>query len=123
VFDAGPWREPPPPLGYIVAVDRDDAPTLRFVRAGTELVERLGRHLEGALIEAGDKDLLGDIPRALRRRLDGSPGYDYARFALGDGEISTVERLLLPLVDETGCVRHIFGLVAVNGRASPGLPG
>jgi PAS domain S-box-containing protein len=123
VFDAGPWREPPPPLGYIVAVDRDDTPTLRFVRAGTELVARLGRDLEGALIEAGDKDLLGDIPRALRRRLDGSPGYDYARFALGDGEISTVERLLLPLVDETGRVGHIFGLVAVNGRASPGLAG
>jgi PAS domain S-box-containing protein len=118
VFDPGPWREEPPPLGYVVAIGQEETPTLRFARAGFEISARLGRELHDTEIGPQDEDMFGDIPRALRRRLDGSPGYDYARFALGDGEISTVERLLLPLSDETGRVGHIFGLVAFNERAS-----
>ena len=118
VFDPGPWRQAPPPLGYIVAIGEGDPPKLRFARAGADLSARLGRDLNDAPIEAGDEDLLGDIPRALRRRLDGSPGYDYARFALGDGQISTVERLLLPLADHRGLVGHIFGLVAFSETSS-----
>ena len=118
VFDLGPWRQEPPPLGYIVAVGEGDPPKLRFARAGSELSARLGRDLHDSEIVTGDEDMLGDIPRALRRRLDGSPGYDYARFALGDGKISTVERLLLPLADSAGRVGHIFGIVAFNELAS-----
>lgn len=122
VFDAGPWREEPPPLGYVVAVGKEDPPKLRFARSGAGISARLGRELRDAEIQPDDEDMLGDIPRALRRRLDGSPGYDYARFALGDGAISTVERLLLPLADATGRVGHIFALVAFNDQASPREP-
>jgi CheY-like chemotaxis protein len=121
VCDPGPWREAPPPLGYVVAVGQGETPTLRFARAGVEFSARVGRDLQGAEILESDEDMFGDIPRAVRRRLDGTPGYDYARFALGDGEISTVERLLLPLSDETGRVGHVFVLVAFNERASPGV--
>ena len=119
VFDPGPWRETPP-LGYIVAVGDGRPPKLRFVRVGAELSGLLGRDLHDTEIRPDEEDMLGDIPRALRRRLDGSPGYDYARFALGDGSISTVERLLLPLADSAGRVGHIFGLVAFNEQVSRG---
>jgi PAS domain S-box-containing protein len=120
VFDAGPWREEASPLGYIVAVEWGAQPKLRFIRAGAALSARLGRELEGTELTPGDEETLGDIPQALRCRLDGSPGYEYARFALGDGAISTVERLLLPLSDTGGRIGHIFGLVAFHEQTSRG---
>jgi signal transduction histidine kinase/CheY-like chemotaxis protein len=110
--DAGPWREPPPPFGYLAEIGAGPQAELRFVRAGDELCARLGRDLAGAAITAGDEAVLGSVARAWRRRLDGSPGYDYARFSLGEGEIVIVERLLLPLADRDGRVGHMFGLVA-----------
>lgn len=118
--DDGPWREAPPPLGYVVAVvGAGDDPELRFERVGSELSARLGRPLVGATLAPGDEQVLGDVARALHRRLDGSPGYRYTRFALGDGKVSLVERLLLPLGDADGRVGRLFGLVAFNEAAAP----
>ena len=101
-----------PPLGYLAAVGAGIDPELRFVRVGEELSMRLGRPLIDATLDAGDEQILGSVIRTLRRRLDGAPGYDYIRFALGDGKISTMERLVLPLGDAEGRVSHLFGLVA-----------
>ena len=114
VTDSGPWAEEPPPLGYVVAVGPGVDPELRFVRVGAQLGVRLGRPLLGTALAAGDEQTLGNVARALRRRLDGTPGYDYARFALGAGKITVVERLLLPLGDAEGRVGHLFGLVAFS---------
>ena len=122
VFDPGPWREEPSPLSYVVAVGTEAPPSLRFARMGAELAARMGADMRDRDIGPGQEDMLGDIPRALRRRLDGSPGYDYARFALGDGKISTIERLLLPLTDVSGRVGHIFGLVAFREQKSLETP-
>ncbi len=113
-LDPGPWCEDPPRLGYLIAVGAGVDPELKFVRAGSELSSRLGRPLVGATLAPGDEQVLGNVARALRRRLNGTPGYDYARFALGDGKISVVERLLLPLADADGRVGYLFGLVAFN---------
>ena len=118
--DEGPWREAPPPLSYVVAVVGTGVdPELRFERVGAELSARLGRPLVGSTLGPGDEQVLGDVARALRRRLDGTPGYRYTRFALGDGKVSLVERLLLPLGDADGRVGRLFGLVAFNEAAAP----
>jgi PAS domain S-box-containing protein len=114
VTDTGPWSEATPPLGYVVAVGPGADPELRFAVVGDELSARLGRPLLGAVLAPGDEQTLGNVARALRRRLNGTPGYDYARFALGPGKVSLVERLLLPLADEEGRVGHLFGLVAFS---------
>jgi PAS domain S-box-containing protein len=113
-LDVGPWCDEPPRLGYLIAVGAGVDPELKFVRAGSELSARLGRPLVGATLAPGDEQVLGSVARALRRRLNGTPGYDYARFALGEGKISVVERLLLPLADADGRVGYLFGLVAFN---------
>ena len=115
----GPWRDAPPPLGYVVAVGAGVDPELRFERVGPELSARLGRPLVGSTLGPGDEQMLGDVARALRRRLDGTPGYRYTRFTLGDGKVSLVERLLLPLGDADGRVGHLFGLVAFNEARAP----
>jgi len=117
--DEGPWREAPPPLSYVVAVGAGVDPELRFEQVGAELSARLGRPLVGTALGPGDEQVLGDIAHALRRRLDGTPGYRYTRFALGDGKVSLVERLLLPLGAADGRVGRLFGLVAFNEAASP----
>jgi PAS domain S-box-containing protein len=118
--DEGPWREAPPPLSYVVAVVGAGVdPELRFEQVGSELSARLGRPLVGSTLGPGDEQVLGDVARALRRRLDGTPGYRYTRFALGDGKVSLVERLLLPLGDADGRVGRLFGLVAFNEAAAP----
>ena len=117
--DEGPWREAPPPLSYVVAVGGGVDPELRFEQVGSELSARLGRPLVGSTLGPGDEQVLGDVVRALRRRLDGTPGYRYTRFALGDGKVSLVERLLLPLGDADGRVGRLFGLVAFNEAAAP----
>ena len=116
--DAGPWSAEPPPLGYLIAVGAGVDPELRFVRAGADLTARLGRPLVGAALAPGDEQLLGSVARTLRRRLNGAAGYDCARFAAGEGRISIVERLLLPLADAEGRVAFLFGLVAFNDAES-----
>jgi PAS domain S-box-containing protein len=116
--DEGPWGEPPT-LSYVVAVGTGVDPELRFERVGSELSARLGRPLVGSTLKPGDEQMLGDVARALRRRLDGTPGYRYTRFALGDGKVSLVERLLLPLGDAEGRVGLLFGLVAFNEASAP----
>ncbi len=110
--DPGPWRDPPPPLGYVVAVGPGVDPELRFEAVGADLSARLGRPLLGTALAPGDEQTLGHVARSLRRRLDGAPGYESARFALGDGKISLVERLLLPLGDTDGRVGRLFGVIA-----------
>jgi PAS domain S-box-containing protein len=118
--DEGPWREASPPLSYVAAlVGAGVDSELRFERVGAELSARLGRPLVGSTLGPGDEQVLGDVARALRRRLDGAPGYRYTRFALGDGKVSLVERLLLPLGDADGRVGRVFGLVAFNEAAAP----
>ena len=113
-FDPGPWADASPSLGYVLAVGPGVDPELRFVKVGGELPRRLGRPLLGATLTAGDEHTLGPISRVLRRRLDGEPGYDSARFSLGAGKMSVAERLLLPLADAEGRVSHLFGLMAFN---------
>ena len=44
---------------------------------------------------------------------------DLTRLPLGDGKISTVERLLLPIADADGRVGHLFGVVAFGAVAAP----
>ncbi len=91
-----------------------DAPSFRFVRVGSALVERLGRELEGEILRASDHDVLGSITRALQRCLKGVAYFDYTRFSLGDGRMLLFERLLLPVSSNKTAVTHLFGVATFD---------
>lgn len=112
LVDDGPWRDEPPLFGYVVSVGSGVEPELTFLRAGAGLSAKLGRDLIGTAIESGDEEILGGVAKASHPRLDGTPGYDYVCCAPGDGAVSTIERLSLPLADTQGRVKYLFGAVA-----------
>jgi PAS domain S-box-containing protein len=100
-------------------VGPQDAPSFRFVRAGSALLERLGRDLQGEILRASDHDVLGSITRAFQRCLKGVAYFDYTRFSLGDGRMLLFERLLLPVSSNRTSVTHLFGVATFDEIGVP----
>ncbi len=118
--DAAGFENGLPENTYLLEVlGSQDAPSFRFVRAGSALVERLGRNLEGEILRASDHDVLGSITRAFQRCLKGVAYFDYTRFSLGDGRMLLFERLLLPVSSNRTSVTHLFGVATFDEMGVP----
>lgn len=89
----------------------------RYLRIGGTLARRLGRPLEGDLVDDGG-DELGSAGASYRRCVESrSPSYEYARYALADEAPLLFERLLLPLSAEGAAVTHILGVACFTDLA------
>jgi putative addiction module CopG family antidote len=108
------------PHSFIVTVDRDDPPVFRFASIGSVLTRRLGRQLDGTLIDdslAGN-DILGELHSTYRRCMrNRTPVYQGARFDFGDGEPLSFERLVLPISEDSNAITHLVGITVFTDKA------
>ncbi|GLR46375.1 response regulator [Sphingomonas astaxanthinifaciens] len=113
-FDAGQCSEPHRLI--IAHVDLGKVP-IEFD------FEVIGDTLKAAFpgrIKASDMPIVGsDTPAAReaayrRCALTGKPSFEYARFDLGEGEVETFERLLLPFSSDGRTVDRIVGAVVME---------
>jgi hypothetical protein len=105
---------------FTVAVDRTVEPGLfRVIHVGEALARRLGRPLDDEPVGLTGAEVPGSQEAAYRRcvRTCG-PCYEHARFALGDGQPVSFERLLLPFSNDGRTVTHLLGM-AVFGNLPP----
>jgi CheY-like chemotaxis protein len=105
----------------LIAVDPTADPVeFRFVRAGRSLEARLGRSLAGERLQAFADEALGSLPgAAVRCARTLQPGYERARFDLGDGIPSGLERLLLPLSADGAGVTHLLSVAIFEPELEP----
>jgi len=91
--------------------------TDRFVcrLAGTEICEAAGRELRGRTVE----EMHGDGSAAVRVNFEtvietGHANFVHRRMSWIDRSYRSYERLLLPLADEAGEIRHLMGVMTVD---------
>ena len=115
------------PHAYTVAVESGAVPCFRYVSVGHALTMRLGRPLQGSVVEdaaAEDEEILGELRACYRRCARNlGPVYQSARFNFGDGSPLQIERLVLPVSDNGQTVTHLVGIVLFSepgGQASGG---
>jgi hypothetical protein len=86
--------------------------TFRYLKIGDALKTRLGRSLEGDLLERRAPELVGSLGATYRNCVTRqAPCYEYARFDLGDGRPVHFERLALPFFSTARTVSHVGGVV------------
>ena len=96
--------------------------TFRYLKVGDALTARLGRVLNGELVERRAPELVGSLGATYRNCVTRqAPCYEYARFDFGDGEPLHFERLALPFFSTARTVSHVGGVVlfADIGATSP----
>ena len=96
--------------------------TFRYLKVGDALTQRLGRVLDGELVERRAPELVGSLGATYRNCVTRqAPCYEYARFDLGDGAPMNFERLALPFFSAARTVAHVGGVVlfADIGATSP----
>ncbi len=103
------------PHAYTVAVEGGAPPTFRYVSVGHALNMRLGRPLQGSVVEdapAEDEEILGELQACYRRCARNlGPVFQSARFNFGDGSPLQFERLVLPMSENGQTVTHLVGIV------------
>lgn len=89
-----------------------EPPRFRLLSIGQELIDRLGRPLQGMVFDGVGSDVLGSLAaaygQAARSRL---PVYDWLRHRLGDGPPIRFDRLILPMSEDGHAVSHLVGIV------------
>jgi CheY-like chemotaxis protein len=101
------------PHAFIVEVETMDPAKFRFTTVGSALTQRLGRPLDGLAIDvvSRDDDMLGDMYSTYRRCARNlAPVYQAARFNFGDGLPLHLERIVLPVSENTRTITHLVGL-------------
>jgi hypothetical protein len=95
--------------------------TFRYLKIGPALTNRLGRSLDGELVERHAPELVGSLGATYRNCVTRqAPCYEYARFDLGDGMQTNFERLAFPLFSASRTVSHVGGIVLfADVAASP----
>ena len=103
------------PHSFLVSVESHSPPTFRFVSVGIALTARLGRQLDGVVIDNSldTDDIVGELHATYRRCMrDRSGVYQGARFDFGDGSPLVFERLVLPVSEDGETVTHLIGIAA-----------
>jgi hypothetical protein len=86
--------------------------SFRYLKVGDTLKTRLGRSLDGELVERRAPELVGSLGATYRNCVARqAPCYEYARFDLGDGRPVHFERLVLPFFSAARTVSHVGGVV------------
>lgn len=87
---------------------------MHFVEIGRALTERLGAPMEEQDLQSEDAM---SIREAYYRCARGTmPSYENLRFRFGEGQVTTFERLLVPLSQDGKSVTHVAGLVVFTGE-------
>ncbi|MGI4952994.1 MAG: ATP-binding protein [Janthinobacterium lividum] len=110
------------PHAFTIAIDSHAPLRFRFLTVGAALSMRLGRPLDGVIVEAvpEDEELLGNLHATYRRCVQRlSPVYQAARLDFGDGPPLHLERLVLPVSDDAETVTHLVGISLFNETAIP----
>jgi hypothetical protein len=104
---------------FTVTVDRTVEPVLfRVVHVGEALARRLARPPDVEPVGLTGEEVPGSQEAAYRRcARTCSPCYEHARFALGDGQPVSFERLLLPFSDDGRDVTHLLGMAVFTDLA------
>jgi hypothetical protein len=85
--------------------------TFRYLKVGEALTKRLGRSLDGELVERRAPELVGSLGATYRNCVTRqAPCYEYARFDMGDGVPMNFERLALPFFSAARTVSHVGGV-------------
>ncbi len=101
------------PHSFTAAIENEDPLEFRFVSVGAALTTRLGRSLDGAAIPSmpEDEDVLGELYATYRRCARNlNPVYQAARLDFGDGSPLHLERLVLPISENSQTVTHLVGI-------------
>lgn len=101
------------PHSFTAAIENEDPLKFRFLSVGSALTSRLGRPLDGAAIDSTpeDEDILGELHATYRRcARNRSPVYQAARMDFGDGSPLHLERLVLPVSENSQAVTHLVGI-------------
>ncbi len=106
----------------VAAVDLGRVPiAFDFTLVGTTLRDT---GADGASIAAlpisGDDSLAARTAAYQRCALTGKPSYEYARIDLGDGQVETFERLLLPFSTNGTVVDRIVGAIVIDRETAGG---
>jgi hypothetical protein len=94
--------------------------SVRIVRVGRALLERLGHSLAGEEVEG--QELNGMREAYARCARKASPCHEYLRFDFGAGDTLGFERLLVPFAETpNGPVSYVIGIAIYTGAtADPG---
>ncbi|MGI4796901.1 MAG: hypothetical protein ACRYG8_23185, partial [Janthinobacterium lividum] len=101
------------PHSFTAAIENEDPLKFRFLSVGSALTSRLGRPLDGSAIDSTpeDEDILGELHATYRRcARNRSPVYQAARMDFGDGSPLHLERLVLPVSENSQTVTHLVGI-------------
>ena len=97
---------------FLASVEPDG---FRFVSIGDRLTERLGWSLEGGVLEGDAVERFGSLQSTYQRCVERqAPCYEFFRCNLGDGEVTTFERLTLPFAGGADGVSHVGGIVGFD---------
>ena len=108
------------PNSFVAKVESEQPASFRFISVGAELTSRLGRPLDGELIDNSfdDDEILGELHGTYRRCMrNGRPIYQGARFDFGDGSPLRFERLVLPISEDGDAITHLVGIAVFTNEA------
>ena len=110
------------PHSYTAVIENEDPLEFRFLTVGSALTARLGQPMAGtAIVSTPDnEEVLGEMHATYRRCARNlSPVYQAARLDFGDGSPLHLERLVLPVSENSQTVTHLVGIALFsepNGR-------